>query len=81
MVIPVPKSSPIRANKLSTQFNAPYTPFKCRILDFISLPLKFAGNLAFWGAVYGSVPHLAGKRCIFEFDQPLLQDISFLNVM
>ena len=44
------------AYKLSTQFKAPYTSSECKILyDIISEPLTFAGNSAFWGAVWGPV--------------------------
>jgi len=46
---------PHRANKLFTQFKAPYTSPECKILDVISKPLTFAGNSAFWGAVWGPV--------------------------
>jgi len=46
---------PNRANKLSTQFKAPYTSSECKILDVISKPLTFAGNSAIWGAVWGPV--------------------------
>jgi len=46
---------PNRANKLPTQFKAPYTSFECKILDIISKPLSFAGNSAFWGVLWGPV--------------------------
>jgi len=49
------KVSPNSANKLSTQSKAPYTSSKCKILDVIPKPLTFAGNSAFWGAVWGPV--------------------------
>ena len=42
-----------RANKLPTQLKVPYTSSKCKILDFISKPLTFAGNSAVFGAVWG----------------------------
>ena len=52
-----PRASPPpnRANKLSTQFKAPFTSSECKILDVISKHLTFAGNSAFWGAVWGPV--------------------------
>jgi len=43
------------ANKLSTQFKAPYTSSECKVLEVISEPLTFAENLAFWGAAWGPV--------------------------
>ena len=55
MVVPVQTLPPNRANKLPTQFKVPYTLSECKILDVITKPLKFAGNSAFWGAVWGPV--------------------------
>ena len=52
------------ANKLSTQLKAPFTSSECKILD-VSKPLTFAGNSAFWGAVWGRVricTHWQGYR-------------------
>ena len=57
-VVPVPQITPDRANKLFTQFKAPYTSSECKILGVISKPLTFAGNSAFWGAVWGPVRNL-----------------------
>jgi hypothetical protein len=43
------------ANKLCTQFKAPCTSSECKILGVIFKPLTFAGNSAFWRAVWGPV--------------------------
>jgi hypothetical protein len=48
------------ANKLSTQFKAPYTSSGCKIFGVISKPLTLAGNSAFWGAVWNPV-HIFSK--------------------
>jgi hypothetical protein len=53
---PRAKPPPNRVNKLPIQFKAPYSSSECKILyDIISEPLTFAGNSAFWGAVWGPV--------------------------
>ena len=46
---------PSCATQLSSLFKAPYTSPECKILDVTSKPLTFAGNSAFWGAVWGPV--------------------------
>jgi hypothetical protein len=48
------------------------------------MSLTFAGDLAFWGAVWGPVPILhplrKGKGAVLDCThQPLLQDISILK--
>jgi len=72
------KVTPNSANKLFTQFKAPYTSSECKILDVISksltfagsIPLTFAGNLAFWGVLWGLVrilhPLLQGKGAFLK---------------
>ena len=42
------------ANKLSTQFKAPYTLSECKILDDIS-KASTAGDLVFWEVLWGPV--------------------------
>jgi hypothetical protein len=70
MVTPTPEVTPNSANKLPTQFKAPYSSSECKILDVISKPLTFAGNSAFWGAVWGPVhslhPLWQGKGAILN---------------
>ena len=91
MFVPTPKVTPNSANQLFTQFEAPSTSSKCKILDFISKPFTFSGNSAFWGAAWGPVRLLhslgQGKGAILNCtnlnctDQPLLQDTSIINVI
>ena len=74
------------ANKLPTQFKAPYTSFECKILDVISKALTFAGNSALWGAVWGPVricTHFGREKVRFSScpNRLLLQDISIINVV
>jgi hypothetical protein len=56
--------------ELSTQFIAPYASSECKILDVISKPLTFAGNLAFWGVLWGPVrilhPFWQGKGAFLK---------------
>jgi len=57
MFVPTPKVTPNSANKLSTQFKAPYTSSQCKILDVISIPLTFLEIRHSGG--------LCGARCTF----------------
>ena len=50
---PHSKVTPNSANKLFTQFKATFTSSECKIFDVISETLTFAGDTAFWGAVWG----------------------------
>jgi hypothetical protein len=52
---PHAKVTPNSANTLFTQLKALFTSSECKTLDFISKPLTFAGNSAFWGAAWGPV--------------------------
>jgi len=73
---PTPKVTPNNANKLFTQFKAPSTSSKCKKLDFISKPLTFAGNSAFWGPAWGPVrslhPLWQGKGAFLNLHQSTL---------
>ena len=57
VVVPVHPPPQNRANRLPTQFKAPYTLSECKLLDVISKPWTFAGNSEFWGP--------CGARCVF----------------
>ena len=75
------------ANKLSTQFKAPYTSSECKVRNVKSKPLTFAGNLAFWGAVWCPVHNLhplwQGKGAFLKLPRSTsaLQDTSIINVV